>query len=219
MPAVLYTQELAWSSAIYIKDDPCCRGKYRILPRAMWMVAAHQFTNLLLPHSMWFGAPLGISVCSLSVPNQPLRYCHEVCRTNSCRLLAHKCVPHSKTPMWTCIQTVQTAARRQPAWISYYCISWWLHQCDLLSQIKPSQNFKLGIAYEHKNCSQDVPPLPTAQRSARSPPEAACSWAADIWAPKGSVSQYTTPFTLLLYGRSFTDIPAHFVADGCTQRL
>lgn len=54
MPAVLYTQELAWSPAIYIKDSPCCRGKYRILPLSMWMVAAHQLTNFLLPHSMWF---------------------------------------------------------------------------------------------------------------------------------------------------------------------
>lgn len=70
-----------------------------------------------------------------------------------------------------------------------------------------------------QNWSQDVPPLPNAQRSARSPPEVACSWVADIWAPKGSVSQYTTTFTLLLYGCSFTDIPAQFVADGCTERL
>lgn len=139
MTAILYTQELARSPAIYIKDDPCCRDKYRVLPRAIWMVAAHQLTNFRLPHSMWFGALLGISVSSLSVPNQPLWCCYGVCRTNSCSLLAHKGVPHSKTLMRTCIQTVQTAARRQTAWISCYCISRWLHQWDLLAQIKTSK--------------------------------------------------------------------------------
>lgn len=82
-----------------------------------------------------------------------------------------------------------------------------------------SQNLKLDTAHEHKNCSWDVPPLPTAQRSAGSPHEAACSWVADTWAPKGPGSQHTTAFTLLLYGRSSTEIPAQLVADGSTQRL
>lgn len=86
-------------------------------------------------------------------------------------------------------------------------------------KLKQSPNLKLDIVHEHKNCSQDVPPLRTAQRSARRPPEVACRWEANIWAPKRSVSEYTTASTLLLCGRSFTDIPAEFVADGFPQRL
>lgn len=174
----------------------------------------------LLPISLQFffclivcdlGPFYGIGVRSLSVPNQPLWYCHELCRTNSCSLLAYKCVPHSKTRMWTCIQTVQSAARRQPAWIFYYCILWWL-QWDLLSQIKtrhsPRAQELLSGFTSSTYCSE----------SCTQPPEVAGNWVADIWAPKGFVSQYTAAFTLLPDGHGFTDVAAHFVVDGSTSR-
>lgn len=48
MTATLYTQELAWSPAIYIKDDRSCRGKYRILSRATNGVcsSAYKFSSV-----------------------------------------------------------------------------------------------------------------------------------------------------------------------------
>lgn len=155
MPTVLYTQELAWSSAIYIKDSPRCRCKYRILPLATRMVAAHQLTNFLLPHNMWF-VVFWEWMCAASLS----QISHFDIVTRHAGPTAAACwhikvYPLPKHKYELASKSFQAVARRQPAWISYYFIFWWLHQCDILSQSKTST---LDIAHEHKNRSWNVPP-------------------------------------------------------------
>lgn len=166
MPTVLYTQEVAWSPAIYIKDSPHCRGKYRILPLATWMVAARQLTNFLLPHSMWFVAAWEwMYAASLS----QISYFDTV--TGHAGPTAAACWHIKVYPLpkqiWTCIQTIQAVARRLPAWISYYFIFSWLYQGNILSQIKTST---LDIAREYKHCSWNVPPEPSLWAAAPAVP-------------------------------------------------
>lgn len=155
MPAVLYTQELAWSPAIYVKDSPRLQKQVQNSPSTDvngCYSSAYKFSSA---SQYVICGCLRMNVCSLFVPNQPLWHCHRACKTNSCSLLAHRGVLPSKTQIRTCIQTIQAVARRQPAWISYYFIFSWLYQDKILSQIKTST---LDIAHEYKNCSCNVPP-------------------------------------------------------------
>lgn len=153
---------------------------YRILPWAKEMVVAHQCTNCFRLHNIWFGAQLGMSISNLLASDQPWHY-HGVYRTDSHKqvhtLPKHECEPFTQST----VPEVVPVRPSIPNWN------------------KEAKN--LGIAHDNNSCSGHT----LYSEKSMQPPWSVCSWVADIWAPKGTASEYnnTTFAPYYLFGCSF----------------